>query len=149
LRLGSSNFVREAEKPTELITFSFFFQEKSDHKGLYSSDFDARLSNMDWLKDNWLLLLASALLLGALGSHPYSYYQILRWVVAIVAVIHAYKAHESGMMFWKWVLIGMAILFNPIAPVYLEKETWAVLDVLSATFLLAFLFLFASNKNRV
>lgn len=104
----------------------------------------AILEAMEWLKRNWYVLVAVALLLGALGEHPYSYYQILRWVVSIAAFYRAYQFHEHDSNIWKWTMIALGILFNPIVPFYMEKETWAIFDVLGGAVLLASLF---SNRK--
>lgn len=86
----------------------------------------------NFIKENWCVLLAVALLLGALGEHPYGYYQLLRWVVALAAVYSAYLAHDRKDSFWTWIFVGVAVLFNPIAPFYLERGTWQILDAVTA-----------------
>ena len=35
------------------------------------------------------------------------------------------------------VSISFAILFNPLAPIYLDKELWIILDIISALFIFA------------
>lgn len=72
------------------------------------------------------------LLLAIPAIWPYFYYQILRWVVAIVAVYSAYQAYESKNTTWTVVMGAVAILFNPIAPIYLAKETWIILDLVAS-----------------
>lgn len=72
------------------------------------------------------------LLLAIPSIWPYGYYQLLRWVVAIAALYNAYLAHESKEDVWMYVMIGIAILFNPIASIHFEKETWAILDLVTA-----------------
>lgn len=99
---------------------------------------------MNWFKSNWYILLAITLLLGSLWDHPYSYYQLLRWVVSFVGFYSAYVAHIKGNSFWMWVFIALGVLFNPIRPFYLEKETWQVLDVVGGAVLFASLF---ANKK--
>jgi len=99
----------------------------------------AILNSMDWLRNNWFVLFAITLLLGSFGDHPYGYYQLLRWVVAIVAFYSAYTASQEGHSSWMWILIALGILFNPIRPFYLERETWVILDVISAVVLTIFL----------
>ena len=101
---------------------------------------------MNWLKDNWFVLLAIILLLGSLGDHPYGYYQLLRWVVAVVAFYSAYAASQKGNSAWMWILIALGILFNPIRPFYLERETWLILDIVSAVVLT--IFIIGERKNR-
>jgi hypothetical protein len=72
----------------------------------------------------------SALLAFAVFPMPYGYYGLLRFCVASVAVYCAYDA-------WKkkaegYYLIGflfVAVLFNPLIPVYFDKTIWAGIDV--------------------
>lgn len=100
---------------------------------------------MEWLKNNWFKLLAIAVLLGAMGSHPYSYYQILRWVVCISAAYTAYLyiQHERTGLFW--LFAAMAVLFNPIAPIYLDRDTWQLLDLGAAAIFIVSAFLKTKN----
>jgi hypothetical protein len=60
----------------------------------------------------------------ALGDHPYSYYQFLRWITCISAFSLAYLAYGNERNEWMWVFVIIGILFNPIAPFYLDQETW-------------------------
>jgi len=77
------------------------------------------------------------MLLGALGHHPYDYYRLLRWIVCGVAAFAAFRASERNKNGgWVWVLAFVALLFNPIIPVHLERETWAFIDVGVAVLLL-------------
>lgn len=66
------------------------------------------------------------------GLWPYVYYQILREVVTITAVIGAIMAFNENKQAWVWILGIVAVVFNPIAPLYLAKETWAVIDFVAA-----------------
>lgn len=85
------------------------------------------------LKQNWFIILAGIMLLLAIPSiWPYSYYQILRWVVAIVAGYNAYLAYESKQNGWVFIMVAIAILFNPIAPVHLEKSTWTIFNLITS-----------------
>jgi hypothetical protein len=74
-------------------------------------------------------LAAAVLLLVALGEHPYGFYTFLRWAVTVAALVVAW---ESAAQWATWVFVGIAILFNPIAPVYLDRETWRPIDVARA-----------------
>ena len=77
-------------------------------------------------------LVAIILLLWALAHHPYGYYQILRWVVCGSAAYSAFVATELNKIFWAWTLGITAVLFNPIIPIHLDRETWAVIDIAAA-----------------
>jgi len=71
----------------------------------------------------------AVLLLLALAPLPYGFYTLLRLVVTICAVVIAYHHWQSG---GKGVAIAMgfiALLFNPLIPVYLTREIWAPIDL--------------------
>ncbi|MSU74591.1 hypothetical protein EXS57_02315 [Candidatus Kaiserbacteria bacterium] len=84
------------------------------------------------MKQYWYLWVTAAALLIALGSHPYSYYQILRWVVSASAAYTAYNAYQGQQTGWAWVFAIVAVLFNPIAPITMARETWQLFDVAGA-----------------
>jgi len=77
-------------------------------------------------------IIAIVMLFWALGSNPYGYYQILRWVVAGTTGYLAYLSYNEGKHAWTWIMAIIAALFNPIAPIYLNRETWSVLNILVA-----------------
>lgn len=79
-----------------------------------------------------LALGSAGLLIVALADLPYGFYTFLRLVVCGVAVLGAVKAHANDRGGWTLVLAGIALLFNPVIPVYLDRGTWAILDVASA-----------------
>ena len=100
---------------------------------------------MDWLKNNWFKLLAIGILLGAMETHPYSYYQLLRWVVCATAAYSAYRYLEADRTALVWVFGIMAILFNPLVPFYLDKDTWQLLDLVAAVIFAVSIFLKKKN----
>lgn len=100
---------------------------------------------MNFLKNNWFKIIAIGILLGALGSHPYSYYQILRWFITICSAYLAYNYFTFEKFTWAWIFTALAILFNPIFPIYFAKGTWVLLD--SVGTLIFFVSLFIKNKH--
>jgi len=95
---------------------------------------------MNWFKENWFLLAAALFLVGALGSWPYAYYQLLRWIVCGVGAYSAYLAYTQNRKGWAGIFAVVAILFNPIMPFYLERDTWQIIDVIAAIPFLAYAF---------
>ena len=65
---------------------------------------------------------AALLLLVALGHHPYGYYTFLRWAVTVAAIAVASAAWKSGLQWVTWPFVAIAILFNPIAPIYMTRQ---------------------------
>lgn len=85
-----------------------------------------------------LSIIAGAMLLLAIPDiWPYGYFQILRWVVAIVAGFNAYIAYKIDKKSWLWIMVATAILFNPITPIHLTKEVWIVIDIIVAVLFFA------------
>lgn len=76
--------------------------------------------------------VAMALLIWALAQHPYGYYKLLRWVVCGVGVYSTVVATSSKKTLWAWGLGITAVVFNPIIPIHLDRETWAVIDIAAA-----------------
>lgn len=82
-----------------------------------------------------ILLICSGLLLLALADMPYGYYTLLRIVVTIGAVVAVISEYKNGINFWVIVFGLIAILFNPLIPVYLDdRDVWAPIDIIAAIF---------------
>lgn len=102
----------------------------------------------NFVANNWFKILAGIMLVVALGNHPYGYYQLLRWVIMAIAIYSAYKAHELGNNGWTWVFGMIAVLFNPIIPFYIERNTWQLIDLITAVIFFASFFQKKSNENK-
>lgn len=89
----------------------------------------------------------AVLLLVALGEHPYGYYTFLRWAVTIGALVVAWVGWQRQHPV-VWLFVGIAALFNPIAPVYLNRQTWRPIDVAVALCFLGSLALKAREWDR-
>ena len=72
------------------------------------------------------------MLLIALEKNPYDYYTILRFVVFFVALGGVKISFDKERKHWIWILGFIALLFNPIFPIKLSRETWAPIDVITA-----------------
>lgn len=79
-------------------------------------------------------LIAAGLLLLAIAPLPYGYYQFLRIAITIIAGINAFHVyHQKGQ--WPFLIfLGIAILFNPLFPIYLDKDSWTPIDLITAIF---------------
>ena len=78
------------------------------------------------------------MLFGAVAEWPYGYYTFLRWLTCIASIFVVFQAFYKNIDWAKVVFIVIAILFNPIAPIYLSRSTWIPLDIITAI-----LFIFA------
>ena len=77
-------------------------------------------------------LIVVVLSLVALGDHPYSYYTFLRWAVFAAAAFVTYRSFVSGGVLLAAPAAAVAVLFNPLAPFYMDKDAWSVWNVLTA-----------------
>jgi len=84
------------------------------------------------------------LLLAILAIWPYGYYVFLRWLVTASALFLIWVAYNLKKTFWLFLMGIVAILFNPIIPVHLDKETWVIID-----FIVAILFLISIFKIKL
>ena len=76
----------------------------------------------------YILFICAGLLLIALVELPY-----LRLAVTIGAVLVIYIEYSKSLNFWIIIFGIIAVLFNPIFPIYLrDRGLWAVIDVLCA-----------------
>ena len=77
-------------------------------------------------------ILAALLLLIGVLAMPYGYYTFLRLLVTVVAVINIYYSYQNKSYAALIIGIIIALLFNPVIPVYLQKDVWMVLDIFTS-----------------
>jgi uncharacterized membrane protein len=94
-----------------------------------------------WIKNHLLQLIAVVLVLGALGSFPFAYYQLMNWIVAVAALLVARQAHAERKDPVAWIFVLVAVVFNPVSPIYLRADIWHIADVIAAVLFVASLFL--------
>lgn len=84
------------------------------------------------------IIASIVLILSFIDWPSYSYYTFMKIVVTGVAIYYAYFLYDviKRKDFWFWALVVMAILFNPIVPIYLyDKSVWMVIDIIVIGFL--------------
>lgn len=78
------------------------------------------------------LLICAGLLFLAITNMPIGYYSLLRILVTIGAGMVIIKELKDGAGLWVLIFGIMAILFNPLIPIYLgEKENWIMIDLVA------------------
>lgn len=94
-------------------------------------------------------IIAVILLVLALGRHPYGYYKLLRLVVCGVTVYGVYFAAKMEKIGWVWPFGIIAVLFNPLIPIYLRRGTWQFIDLAVAGLLLLSIFSLRKSQSGV
>ncbi len=87
------------------------------------------------------VLAAGWFLVGALERHPATYYTNLRWLICLTAVMLIWRGDIQKSLKHGYLLVPIAILFNPIIPVQLHGkrmdilQIWHTIDVATAAVL--------------
>jgi hypothetical protein len=76
-----------------------------------------------------LWIAAVGLLLLATMKLPYGYYTFLRISIFGFCAALAFFSLSEKSYGWGTIFLLIAVLFNPITPVYLRRPTWFWLDV--------------------
>ena len=82
-----------------------------------------------------IIYITAALLLIAIAPLPYGYYTLLRIVVTGVLIWAAVIAYDRQNPTLPWIYGILAVLFNPVIPIYLSREIWLPIDIGTAAFL--------------
>lgn len=84
----------------------------------------------------WLLpIVMIVLFLVSICNMQYGFYTFARICVCILSLILAYDIYAfEGSMLMVAINVVIAILWNPIFPIYLEKHTWVDLDIIASVF---------------
>jgi hypothetical protein len=90
-----------------------------------------------------LVWIVPAILLAiAVSRLPYGYYTFVRIVTCGAAALIAFVAFKERApnQFWTAPLALMALLFNPLIPIHLDRATWFYLDLGASVVFIAHLF---------
>src|SRR3989338_7101292 len=85
----------------------------------------------------WPAIVGMVSILATLPNVPYGIYNLNRVIITSIAIYYAYwiKQNINKQDFWFWGLAGVAVLFNPIVPIYLgDKSIWGMIDIVIIVF---------------
>lgn len=89
----------------------------------------------------WLFLIPAVLLFIGVGDLPTGYYTFLRIVVFISSGLIAIESYakDSEINLGVVLFAVIALLFNPIFPIYLrDKEMWSSIDAITGMLYVGF-----------
>lgn len=80
-----------------------------------------------------LPIIIATILFISIAELPYGFYTFMRIVVPLLSAIYLFFAYalKDGFNLMLIPNILIVILWNPILPVYLDKETWVVIDAIA------------------
>ncbi len=83
-----------------------------------------------------LVVVATLVMLVGMLGMPSSFYTMLRIVVCLAAVVGFVSARRAGLDHWGWVYGVIAVVYNPIAPVYLHSRgMWMIVNLIAIALL--------------
>jgi hypothetical protein len=88
------------------------------------------------------LIAAVMLVFAAAQKQPDSFYTLLRWICCVVFAYSAVTSFQVKRVLGLGIVAVLAVLFNPIFPLPLERSLWIVADWFSigAIVIAAFVF---------
>ena len=98
-----------------------------------------------WLGVHWLTLVAMVAVTVALvrSDLPFAYFQLMNWAVVGAAILVAMRIHNAFVM---WLFIIIAVVFNPLAPLFLRADIWQIADIVVVACFFVSLFLQGVRK---
>src|SRR5205814_1175656 len=74
------------------------------------------------------LIVAVMLVFAAAEKQPDNFYILLRWICCVVFAYSAVTSFQMKRMLWLGIFAVLAVLFNPILPLGLNRTQWIVAD---------------------
>ena len=103
----------------------------------------------NFFTNHWLKLLAIVMLLGALYTFPFVYYQLMNWVVVGASLVTVQQAYQRNITPLGWLFALVAVVFNPLAPLYLRADVWNIVDIVAAVlFIISFFFIVGKKTTN-
>lgn len=109
----------------------------------------------NWFNYNLLKIVVILMIIGALLSSlgkffvlPFAYYQLLNWFVAGAALIIIWQARQRKIFWLIWIFSLVAVVFNPLAPIYLSSLAWQIVDFVALVLFALSFFWLAENKIK-
>ena len=94
-----------------------------------------------------LLGCAGLLVVAALLAPPYGFYRFMRIAISIVALYYSYHFLQSSRPFLTFIFLILAVLYNPIYPIYQTRAIWQPINLASAAYFILVAFRFTQPKN--
>ncbi len=88
--------------------------------------------------DNKIYTVMIVLFVLAVFPLPYEFYNTLRTLICVGLgyYLHsAYQQKDVDVSFYKYALIGLIVLYNPLIPIHLTKPLWTLINLATLYFI--------------
>lgn len=94
--------------------------------------------------------ICALLLFIAIADLPIGFYTFLRIAITTCCILVIFNDYRKGFSFWILLFGLIAILFNPLIPIYLyDKGVWIPIDIICGiVFLVKLFFIKELNENK-
>ena len=75
-------------------------------------------------------VVGSALSLLSIAPMPYGYYQFSRFAITAMAIWALSSCFNRQRVGWSVAFGAIAVLYNPLIPIYMARESWALFNLL-------------------
>ncbi|MDP6924132.1 MAG: DUF6804 family protein [Candidatus Scalindua sp.] len=101
------------------------------------------------MKRNWLLqAVAGGMLLWALyPGNPSGYYTLLHWFCCVTLIYQACKAVSLKIYIWVWILVIMALVYNPIFRLHFHRDLWFAINIITSVIVVVSIFALKSRER--
>jgi hypothetical protein len=96
-------------------------------------------------QNKYIFLFLALIILLAIFKMPYFYYQLLRWIVCSVLIKLSYDFYLENKR-QNLPFIAIAVVFNPIAPIYFGVWIWKLIDLITGLF---FIYKFFEKDDEI
>jgi len=98
------------------------------------------------------IITAILLFVGVLPIENMAYYTFIRILVTGLSLVIVYNLYQNrkgnAMPLYALAFLGLVILYNPIIPFYFDKETWIIINFITALIMVAKLFVNQNNTDK-
>lgn len=84
-----------------------------------------------------VMVVSSLLLVASIASLPYGFYTFLRFIVFLFSLYSTYlliEIYEKKISIYV-IPISVAIVYNPLIRIHLDKDTWSVVNLVTIVLL--------------
>ncbi len=95
-----------------------------------------------------LIIGAIFLFVAFIDGLPYEFFILLRFIICAVSLFLLSVAANFERPIFIYLFGFIAILFNPLIPVHLERELWLLIDFIVAIFMLISIFILKPKASK-
>jgi len=90
-----------------------------------------------------------ALVVALLPLDAHGFYVLLHFIVSVVGAYLAVISYQLARYNWVWILGALAVLYNPLIPVRLDREAWAAANLVSIVLIGLSIWKFRRQSKRL